>query len=351
MFFRVQMATRWFEWLEDVNSKVYGTGYCGKTKVKVAILDTGIELSDDQKAIYEGHDSSFVYKSWVDDNAEGFEKGRDDVGHGTHLATLLKRVAQYAVVHVARVFKKRKPNMITEVKNVAKVSRVPSSTIQLLLTIPYQAIRHAVDEWDVDVIVMAFGFEQEQDSRVEEESILQMIRYAHGKNVTIFAAASNDGHNRPDGVAWPARAAEVICVHAADGEGTPKHTPGAADGQRVMLLGECVRSAWPQRAPKIDSEQAGGLQVRKESRYMSGTSCAAPIAAGIAAIVLDYARDFLTPDDWKRIRRVDGMKKVFEIMKDPRTNEYWWVRPWDLFRKNATPEWIQEEIRRVVEHL
>lgn len=89
--------------------------------VKIAILDTGIELSESQKEIYE-EDSEFIYKSWVDDNEEGFDSGKDDVGHGTHLATLLKKVARYAIVHVARVFKARKPNMATEVKNVAQVS-------------------------------------------------------------------------------------------------------------------------------------------------------------------------------------------------------------------------------------
>ena len=195
---------------------------------------------------------------------------------------------------------------------------------------------------------MSFGFEDEQDSTVEAESILQAIRYAYRKDVTLFAAASNDVHNRTDGVAWPARAAEVICVHAADGDGIPKHTPGAADGQRVMVLGICVGSSWPERVHTRKSEQAAGLHVRKDFKYMSGTSCAAPIAAGIAAIVLDYAQHLLKQDDWKRLRRVDGMTKIFEIMKDPRTEGYWFVRPWDLFGKKATSEWIQGEISRVL---
>ena len=115
------MAKDWFEWLGNVHTKVYGAGYRGKQKVKIAILDTGIELSDDQRASHE-QDDEFIYKSWVDDDEEGFEKGKDDVGHGTHLATLIKKVAQHAVVHVARVFKNRKPNMATEVGNIAEVS-------------------------------------------------------------------------------------------------------------------------------------------------------------------------------------------------------------------------------------
>ncbi|KAI8298120.1 Subtilisin DY [Colletotrichum sp. SAR11_59] len=43
------------------------------------------------------------YKSWVDGHAEW----RDDVGHGTHLAILLRKVAPNAEIHMARVFKSR----------------------------------------------------------------------------------------------------------------------------------------------------------------------------------------------------------------------------------------------------
>ncbi|KAJ5726293.1 uncharacterized protein N7483_007650 [Penicillium malachiteum] len=52
-----------------------------------------------------------------------------------------------------------------------------------------------------------------------------------------------------------------------------------------LVLGESVRSAWPQK-----------LQDEGE-KVMDGTSCATPIAAGIAALVLDYAKVFLTPEE------------------------------------------------------
>ena len=64
-------------------------------------------------------------------------------------------------------------------------------------------------------MVMSFGFEVEQDSQIEEHSILKAIRYAGSKGIAMFAAASNDGKNRPEHVSWPARALEVICVHSA----------------------------------------------------------------------------------------------------------------------------------------
>lgn len=56
----------------------------------------------------------------------------------------------------------------------------------------FQAIRHAVDKWKVHIIAMSFGFEIEQNSPIEEHSILKSIRYAGSKGVAMFAAASND---------------------------------------------------------------------------------------------------------------------------------------------------------------
>jgi hypothetical protein len=201
-----------------------------------------------------------------------------------------------------------------------------------------QAIRHAIDEWKIDVIVMSFGFEQEQDSDSEADSIIEAIRYASRKGITMFAAASNDGNNRPDGVAWPARAMEVICVHSGTGFGDKSYfTPLPYDNQRVMVLGDHVESAWPVR-----------MNEPTNRRFMSGTSCAAPIAAGIAAIVLDYARKFLDEEEWLRLRRVDCMRRIFEKMRSERLLEYWWIQPWGFFGQDNSSEWIESEIRKSI---
>jgi len=201
-----------------------------------------------------------------------------------------------------------------------------------------QAIRHAVDEWKADMIVMAFGFEKEQDSAIEEHSILRSIKNAANKGVAMFAAASNDGLNRPDNTPWPARAMDVICVHSADGYGRPSiFTPGPTDNQRVMVLGECVRSAWPEKL------RCGDHKV------MGGTSCAAPIAAGIAAVILDYAKQFLTTEEWYKLRRVEYMRRMFELMKAPgETGGYWWIRHWVLFDKSEEEIFIQRIIRKAI---
>ncbi|KAH7127826.1 peptidase S8/S53 domain-containing protein [Dactylonectria estremocensis] len=306
---RKASALKWFQWHSEALARVdtlRDARLCNNQRIKIAILDSGIELSQDNKDIYD-NGSQIKYQSWVDENPAW----KDQVGHGTHLATLLRRIAPNSQLHVARVFKKK--------LSMEKSARCIS-----------EAIRHAVDEWNVDIIVMSFGFEDEQNP------LSDSVNYAAQNNVLMFAAASNDGKNRPEEVAWPARDIHVICVHSAEGYGTPStFTPSPQDNQRIMVLGECVISAWPQH-----------LASPKNHKLMSGTSCAAPIAAGIAAILLDYARGFLGNDEWKRFRRVDPMRRMFEKMRGPGSpSGYWWIRHWKLFDERQSEGWIQGEIR------
>lgn len=183
---------------------------------------------------------------------------------------------------------------------------------------------------------MPFGFADAHDAADPRDSILQAIRHATTQGIAMFAAASNDGKNRPDEVAWPARASEVICVHSFDGSGNPStFTPGASKDQTLAVLGEAVESAWPE---KLRSPHPG-------YRYMSGTSCAATIAGSIAAVVLDYARAFLSEEDWLELRRVGGMRRIFDKMTHSRTFGYSYIRPWQIFGKERTDAWIQEEIK------
>lgn len=81
---------------------------------------------------------------------------------------------------------------------------------------------YAVDTWGVDIIVMPFGFEEGKD---EIDSAIDEALY---KGVLVFAAASDDGNNCLQNVAWPARKPDVICVHSCDGYGNPSSfTPQA----------------------------------------------------------------------------------------------------------------------------
>ncbi|KAF2689750.1 hypothetical protein K458DRAFT_413999 [Lentithecium fluviatile CBS 122367] len=307
---KMNAATAWFKWHTDACvriAKLRNPTICNAQRVKVAILDSGIQLSQMNKDIYN-FEPSIQYRSWVGQDTEW----RDSVGHGTHLATLIRKIAPDAIVHVGRVFEKRPSK--NSIDSIA------------------QAIRYAVDEWQVDIIVMSFGFGE------EHEQLYKAIQYAASKDVLMFAAASNDGKNRPGGIAWPASDPNVICVHSGDGDGTAStFTPDPQDSRRIMVLGECVKSAWTERLPP-----AGGHKL------MSGTSCAAPIAAGVAALVLDYSRGFLSPAEWNRLRRIGSMRRVFESMTDRPGGGYWWIKHWKWFDSKSSEGWIEGEIRRII---
>jgi hypothetical protein len=154
--------------------------------------------------------------------------------------------------------------------------------------------------------------------------IKDAIAYANYKNVIMFAAASNVGGQ--DEVSWPAKSEHVICLHASDGMGnkssfTPdlrKHT------DNFSIIGMKVLSSSP-------SHLQNGPQVR-----MSGTSCATPVAAGIAANVLEIAglylsrqKDLSSEDEtcWQDLRSRSGMCEVFRLMSRDRDG-YDYIRPW-----------------------
>jgi subtilisin family serine protease len=118
---RKQQSSNWFQRLIKVHERV-NRERLGGQRVKIAILDTGIKLSYDQEEIYFPEET-MKYASWIEEDESDIGKAQDEVGHGTHLATLLARVAPQATIHVARVFKNRKP-MSAELKNIAHVSEI-----------------------------------------------------------------------------------------------------------------------------------------------------------------------------------------------------------------------------------
>lgn len=117
---RKASALKWFQWHSEALARVdtlRDARLCNNQRIKIAILDSGIELSQDNKDIYD-NGSQIKYQSWVDENPAW----KDQVGHGTHLATLLRRIAPNSQLHVARVFKK-KLSMEKSARCISEVSR------------------------------------------------------------------------------------------------------------------------------------------------------------------------------------------------------------------------------------
>jgi subtilisin family serine protease len=175
---------------------------------------------------------------------------------------------------------------------------------------------------NVDIITMSFGLEEEHGGM--QKAIIE----AYSKNILMFAAASNEGGNRI--VTYPARKEQVICIYATDGKGEPYRSNPTPIGNsyRFATLGEGVKSAWPKGLKK---------GVAPEQR-MTGTSFATPIAAGIAACLLEFALVHGMPDNsYSSLRTRQGMQAVFgKLLVDVR-KELHYIHPWRLFSESREP--------------
>jgi hypothetical protein len=146
---------------------------------------------------------------------------------------------------------------------------------------------------------MSFGF----PSELGHDSIRSELEKASSssKNILLFAAASNKGKEFVP--TFPASDNSVICIYATDGHGYgSKLNPQIHSRKtRFATLGHGVKSI-----------KAG---TKVEEVRGTGTSYATPIAAAIAANILELAlRTEMEHKFFKKLKSRDGMEKVFSIM-------------------------------------
>jgi subtilisin family serine protease len=200
-----------------------------------------------------------------------------------------------------------------------------------------QAIDHAVEQWEVDIITMSFGI------REYHEPMTTAISNAVNKRTLLFAAASNDGANL--GRAFPAQYPSVFCIHSTDGNGNPSDfNPTASKSDfNFSLLGEHVSSHWP----------AGINGHHQTVNVMSGTSVATPIAAGLAASVLSFVRqqDQLIGAENDRLGQWlkwdNSMEVVFKEMAGRRRGGYDYITPHVLFDSDSTREDVYRKLKDI----
>ncbi|KAH7218858.1 hypothetical protein DER44DRAFT_846806 [Fusarium oxysporum] len=266
-------------------------------KIRVAVLDTGIDETD--MMITAAKSRIKEKRSWVGSPGSY----TDTYGHGTHVTRLLLQMAPAADIYIAK---------ITDHKNVnaEDMSRIA------------EAIDWAVKEWDVHIISMSFGFGH------HNKTIDDAIERAFKADKLMLAAASNEGGNK--GRSRPGRNPRVICIHACDGKGNKGDmSPSPMKNKsNFTTLGVAVQSRW-----------------RKQTVYKSGTSFATPVAAAIAADLLEFAnfKCKLAEEDKKLLYKHDGMEAVFQAMSTERDG-YDYVQPghlWDGKDDNEVAKVIQ----------
>ncbi|TKA30231.1 hypothetical protein B0A54_15425 [Friedmanniomyces endolithicus] len=275
------------------------------SRTKIAILDTGYDPDSLFFASLPRQKRIKGWKDFVDGSA-----AQDMDGHGTHVLSTAMKIAPYADVYVARVTK-------DDADFTQSRERIA------------QAVRWAVKEMGVDIVSMSFGWPKEDKSRSISQTIETASTERDGR-VLFFAAASNSGGDYAE---WfPASHDFVNAIRATTSEGsfdTFNAPPNFSGADVIGTLGVDVLGA--SRDPE------------NPERSDSGTSFATPIAAAIAALVLDAAKinaqasgGQLNKDTYDTLRTRQGMRKMFfaESMSRKMNERSWYLNA-DSFCSSA----------------
>ncbi|KAL2883180.1 hypothetical protein SGCOL_001368 [Colletotrichum sp. CLE4] len=315
----------------SVTSRIMNSEVESPRRIRIAVLDTGIDFA--HPGIQEAMDKGRMKREWCHSWIGSETKDDDNELHGSSCAFLQHKAAPEADIYVEKVFQKNAVRDY-EAKHIAK------------------AIEHAANTWDVDIISMSFGLRpptaREDGDKVEEERAMKeyeqivddienaIVDASIRSRRLMFAAASNSGKNEP--CAFPARFSQVFCVHASEGNGEDGGiNPELETGFNFMTLGMGLKL--------LEKKPGGSSGYRKAIK--SGTSFATPIAAGIAATVLDLATRVreIKPRAKNKLKRHDMMEKMLQMMSSPKNDvrdRLCYMAPWHHWKSG----WQMNETER-----
>ncbi|KDN64032.1 putative subtilase [Colletotrichum sublineola] len=304
---REEAAKQWLEHLEGVYSLVdecdercNGLKQADKnaTRVKIAVLDTGLQLPGALQENYEEEGRVNLQQSETFVPVTEGETTHDwrvvCDGHGSRVGEILLRIAPTADLHVAKVFETRgdlaDPEMATQVhERIAKASFQDAPLFHAHLTAETPPL--------------------------------------------FFAATGNDGAHKA--MAWPAKDMSVIGVSstAADGGASPFNPLEEKEHYPILYaFGEGVPVG-------VAAPDDPGRRITK---YVSGTSYATPVAAALAANLLGCIRMLVVASREDRIlyghvpgslRQMRGMLAVLRRhMQKKHVSGLKSLLPWDFLK-------------------
>jgi thermitase len=236
----------------------------GNPSVKIAVLDTGVDLThpEIQHSILPGMDFVDIINGadqFIGDYlGEDAEPG-DEVGHGSHVTGILcaKGIKMpQGVVPDCKIIPVR---VLGAMNNQGRL--VGAGLIDNISA----GIKWAVDA-GADIINMSLGVKHSGGGLPHKE----VIEYAISKGVTVVAASGNDGTSDKY---YPGALNNVIAVGAVDYSNTI--TGFSTYGSHISLV-----------APGYQVYSAG---LNHGYSFASGTSQASPFVAGSIALLKSYA--------------------------------------------------------------
>lgn len=278
------------------------------------MLDTGFAYTEehDKKSLKPYMHRIKKFASFVEGETD-LEAMKDPSGHGTAVAVQLLKVSLSGVLYICRV---------------ATSSRDGSRELFPDKEAVERAIRKAAAEpekggWGVDIINMSFGWAFD-----DHDGVRNAIRFARRQGVHMFASTSNDGLlGPPNDILYPSRAPEVIAIDAADGFGEYTRTTASS----VSSYGRGRRFSAP--GTRLTSPHSAALH--------DGSSFACAIAAGIGALVLEFARQpplQASKTVQNSLKEMSAMIAILERMSAEKgPDRFKFLLPWTLLGKPGQP--------------
>lgn len=240
----------------------------GSDRIRVGVVDTGAALEHHEFAgrIYQGVDTVDLGRGdlgggveLVGDSEDPDSLAHDDTGHGTHVAGLIAARGEHVPPGAAGA-----ATLI--IARALAAARSPDGQITGIGgTIDIDAAVKAAVDLGSRVLNLSFGTSEEDLTDDAPPVHLESIGYALARGVIPVAAMGNSGRRERY---FPAAIDGVIAVAAVDAQGRPSSFSTRGDHAAVAAPGENLMSA--------------GLVGY---RYSTGTSHAAPLVAGVVALM------------------------------------------------------------------
>lgn len=272
----------------DVNLK----GYTGKG-IGIAILDTGVYPHPD---LIRPKNRIIAFKDFVNDKKDPY----DDNGHGTFVAGVAAGNGYSSGGKYAGVAPEA--NVIA-----VKVMNRDGEGSASKIVAGMQWVADHWKEYNIRVVCLSLG--SEPSGAIRNDPLVVAVNQLWKQGIFVTAAAGNSGPKKGT-ITTPGISPSIVTV-------------GAVDDKRTVDISDDVVAEFSSRGPahgnipkpdvvapgvnvvslNTDRDYTGGpklYSLEKAYTTMSGTSVAAPIVAGIAALIFEAHPEY-TPDEVKAL--------------------------------------------------